>query len=73
MLTWIRVALALLKLVNAIIRKYDQKQWEASGYRKAMADELLLIKDSVGLAEKDFEAAKAMTAEERRRRLGEPV
>jgi len=73
MLTWIRFALALLKLVNAIIRKYDQKQWEASGYRKAMAAELAAINASIGLAEQDLKDAAAMTPEERRRALKEPV
>lgn len=72
-MSYVQIALLLLKIVNWFTRRVDQKAWEASGYRKAMADELLLIKNSVGLAEKDFEAAKAMTPEERRRRLGDAV
>lgn len=73
MLTWIKFALALLKLVNTIIRKYDQAQWEASGYKQAMADQLTQINASVGIATASFEEASKATPEERRRSLKEPI
>lgn len=73
MFTWIKFALALLKLVNSIIRKIDQAQWEASGYKKAMADELAAIGASVDIAKASFDEAAAATPEERRHSLKEPI
>lgn len=58
-----------LKVANWFIRRVDQKQWEASGYKKAVADELKGIQESVGLADQALKDAAAMTPEERRRAL----
>lgn len=71
--TIIQLALALLKLVNYITRRIDQSQWEASGYKKAMADELVIINASVGLADKAFVEAENLTPAEKRDRLKDDI
>jgi len=73
MLTWIRLALALAQLLNSVLRRIEQRQWEASGYRKAMVDELTAINASVGIARASFDEAAKATPEERRRSLKEPI
>lgn len=71
--TLIQLALALMKFVNLVLNKIDQSHWEASGYQKAMADELALANKSIGLAEQAVADAKKMTPEERRKELGGDV
>lgn len=70
---YIQLALLFAKIVNWITRKIDQTDWEASGYRKSMADELAEINASVGIATASFEEAAKATPEERRRSLKEPI
>lgn len=72
-MSYIQIALLLLKIVNWFTRRIDQKHWEASGYRKAMEDELKAIGGSTGFAAQAFKEAAAMTPEERRRALQEPL
>lgn len=62
-----------MKLVNWITRRIDQSAWEASGYQKAMADELAAINASVGIAKASFDEAAAATPEARRKSLKEPI
>lgn len=66
-------AMLFLKLANWIIRKVDQAQWEASGYKKAVAEETAAINESVGIARQALKDAKAMTPEEKRKALKEPL
>lgn len=71
--TLIQLALGLVRLANWITGQISQAQWEASGYKKAMADELAAIGASVGIAKASFDEAAAATPEERRRSLKEPI
>lgn len=70
--TIFQFAMLALKVANWFIRRVDQKTWEASGYKKAMADELVAINESVGVAKASFKEAAAATPEERRKSLKEP-
>lgn len=72
-MSYLKIALLLLKIVNFITRQIDKAQYEASGYRKAMADELAAIGASVGVAKASFDEASKATPEERRRSLKEPI
>lgn len=69
----IQLALLFAKIVNWITSKIDQREWEASGYRKAMEDELKAIGVSTGFAAQALKEAAAMTPEERRRALRDAV
>lgn len=68
---WFQIALNLLKLVNWIIRKYDQETWKRAGYAQAMTEQASLINISVGNAEEALAKAKTMTEEELDSRLGD--
>ena len=72
-MTWVRLALGLLQLVNFVMRKIDQSQWEASGFKKAAILHLKASNESVGMAEDAFKEATKATPEERRRSLKEPI
>jgi protein-disulfide isomerase-like protein with CxxC motif len=72
-MSYIQIALLLLKIINYIIRKVEQSKWEAEGYRKAVADELAAISVSVGVAKEAFEEASKATPEDRRRSLKDPI
>lgn len=67
----IQLALGIMRFANWITRKIDQGTWEKSGYQKAMLDQANAIKLAVGAAEEAVSAAKKMTPEELRRRLGD--
>lgn len=43
MMTWISLALALLKLVNAIVNWASQRELISQGYREALADMAMKI------------------------------
>lgn len=68
-LALINIALLLLRAVNWIMGKVDQKTWEESGRKKAMAEQAALLSRSLGLADKAVEEAKKATPEERRKSL----
>jgi hypothetical protein len=67
----IQLTLLLMKFVNWITQRVSQKEWEASGYRKAMADEAAKLQASVKSAEAELTKAKGKTMEELRRELEE--
>ncbi len=66
---WFQLALGLLRLVNWITTQVDRRQWEASGYAKAMAEQQAAIAKNIGLADQAYTQAEAMTEEERRKVL----
>lgn len=70
-LTLIKLAMAVMNVVKWITRRIDQKEWEASGYQKAMADSLAEVNVSVSGAQKATEKAKAMPTDKKKARLGE--
>lgn len=72
-MSYIQVALLLLKIVNWLTRRIDQKHWTEFGYRKAMEDELRAIGENTGFAAQALKEAAAMTPEERRRALRDAV
>ena len=67
----IQLALLLMKFVNWITQQISQKEWEASGYRKAMAEALAEAQVRVKSAEAELTKAKGKTTEELRRELEE--
>lgn len=69
--TLIRLALGLMKFVNWITQRISQKEWEASGYCKAMAEALAEMQVRVKSAEAELTKAKEKTTEELRRELEE--
>lgn len=60
-----------MKFVNWITQSISQAEWEASGYRKAMADALAEVQVRVKSAEAELTKAKKLTPEELRRALEE--
>jgi hypothetical protein len=67
----IQLALLLMKFVNWITQRVSQKEWEASGYRKAMADSLAEMQVRVKSAEAELTKAKGKSDEELRKELEE--
>ena len=68
-LALINIALLLLRAVNWIMGRVDQKTWEESGRKKAMAEQAALLQQSIARADKAVEEAKKATPEERRKSL----
>jgi len=53
--------MGLISLVSWITRKLDQREWERSGHRKAMLEQLAKINLSVASAEEISAATKKMS------------
>lgn len=71
--TIIKLAYGLMQFINWLTREIDESKWEASGYRKAMQDELAAAARTTGMAKEAFVEASTATPEERRRSLKEPI
>lgn len=69
--TWIQLALALLRFANWVTAQISQKQWEASGYAKAIAEQQAAIDHNVGIAYQIYKETAAKTTEELNRELQE--
>jgi hypothetical protein len=65
----IQLALLFMKFANWITQRISQKEWEASGYRKAVEDSLTEMRKRVSSAEEELAATKKLTAEELRKEL----
>lgn len=63
-LALIQFALLLMKAVNWIMGRIDKAAWEASGYKKAMADQAAILRQTLVIAEVvKAEVAKKTDAE----------
>jgi hypothetical protein len=60
-LTLIQFAISVMKLVNWFTAQITQKQWEDSGYAKAMAEQVAILQKNSAIAEKAFNEAKKAT------------
>jgi hypothetical protein len=69
--TIIQFGLLFLKLANWITGQVDRKQWESSGYSKAMADQLAATAANVGLAKQVYQEADSLTRAEKEKGLQE--
>jgi len=60
----IKLALAVMNFLNWLTTYVDRKQWEATGYAKAMTEAVAKLQARTGISEKAYSAArKAADAE----------
>lgn len=64
MISWISLALALLKLVNAIVNWASQRELISQGYREALADMAVQIASKVATKKAIQEKIDAMSDDE---------
>lgn len=64
MISWISLALALLKLVNAIVNWASQRELISQGYRQALADMAMQIAAKVATKKAIQEKIDAMSDDE---------
>lgn len=64
MISWISLALALLKLVNAIVNWASQRELISQGYREALADMAVQIASKVATKKVIQEKIDAMSDDE---------
>lgn len=62
----IKLALALVRLVNWLTSRVDRREWEKSGYRKAMNEQLKEMMKNIGIADAAVKEADSATPEKRR-------
>lgn len=67
----IQLALGILKLANWITTLISQKQWEASGFQKAMAEQQAAIAENIGIASQIYRETAAKSTEQLNRDLME--
>lgn len=64
MISWISLALALLKLVNAIVNWASQRELISQGYREALADMAVQIATKVATKKQIQEKVDAMSMDQ---------
>jgi hypothetical protein len=60
-----------MRLVTWVTSQVSQKQWEASGYAKAMADQQAAISENIGFATQIYKETAGKTTEQLNRDLME--
>lgn len=61
MISWIKLALALLQIVRWIMTKVDREQWKAEGRAEVLTETLALITKDAGVVKDVSDRIREMT------------